>query len=256
MDNTMTLAINQLPVDRVLTEDEHVALGYDSPIPGHHLVVYSQSLWSTTFRCECGKMQLYARQTDSGKVSRAYSKDYRTHLLNLSIPYDSMTRVGSIVKTRITWDLNVFTVNHPEALMYASNQRWRNWIVEGPMNIYIWILGVEKRNNNPKGKAPTNSILGLYRSRDDAVVQALKQLDKSEQQGLKVERFIDLQAGIEAKTISVTDMLTDLVVRADTASTSTQIGMLRQMDELLSLVPIIQTKADNLRSKLNLLEGG
>lgn len=246
------IKLMDLPEKYVLSEEEHSMLGFEIPVPGHHLSVYNQTSWSTTLACQCGNLQIWSRQLENGKVSGHYTKDYKTHLLNLSIPSDSMTRVGSIIKKRVIWDLNVFTVHHPETIMYAQNKHWKDWVLNGPLNVYIWILGAEKRNPNPSGKQPQNSILGLYRSRHDAVVQAFKKIDTAEQAGVDVARFIDLEASIEANTTSISDIITDLVARADMANTGSQIGMLRQMEELLSLVPIIQSKADTLKSKLNL----
>lgn len=230
-----------------VTDEEYKVFKIE-PHSGHRLIWDDKnSSYYQYLACECKELRFWVRRLDDGTYFGRHRTEYSTHIRNLSIPEDTMTTVGTVTKPRVIWKLNVFTIRHPDALLYAQSERWKRWI--GNTNEYgsnyIWVLGAEKNRQN--------STLGIYKSRHDAVVKALGVLDKQEQLGFIVERLIELEPQIEANSFSITDMLSDFLTKVDTSLNSgAEFRLLQQMDEMLAMVPVIQSKAEQLRKKLDL----
>lgn len=232
-------------------ETDPVKAGFHPGQPGHKLQAakpYPNGYHASTYQvfdCSCGGLSLSTRMVADGTAADSRStRKFREHLDVINTPDDAVTEIGVVKKKRVTWRVVVFPRTYRDVVLYESG-RYKDWStnLKGWYTHYPWAIGLDKGKS---GKV----IAGTFQSRNQAIAKAMEILDKNIDAGFEVTYEFDRQTPAAAVlTTSPRDTITKLLDNADVALGGT-IGdlesVLEQFSELLSLVPLMQIKHDEL----------
>lgn len=234
-------------------------VGFPEGIPGHKLgpsgVVkqqYGQDIHK--FACACG-WEVSGYLTQSGKISQFCITSYRNHLEASVADPTEEHYIGKVTKQRIEWVVKVIHADHPVASEAADHSTSRNYYkswVNPPkgswMAQYRWGLLVERfSRKGTKLKVPMK-LEGLYRTREQAILQARHFISKEEERGATVEYSNLVGAPQAMPTFGGT--LSTMLEMAEEAAASRDLGevttALDELDRVMSLVHVIEARRDEL----------
>lgn len=227
-------------------EDNNFAEG----TAGHRLtdaVKNPTAYWeSYSFTCTCGAV-FEGKPRADGTLSKGTRELWRRHVEAESADPNEAYEVGQIKKPRITWDVKVINASHPQADSYSANNRWmKDWPSDTGWHMhYRWGVVADKTT---KGGKTSRTLITICRSKQEAVRNAIRFIEKHDE--FETSLAESLPQGVPVASFRTTMM--ELLDRTDTAADGDILELdltVKELDEVLSLVPVITARRDELARK-------
>lgn len=205
---------------------------------------HASGYWYVRYKritCSCGLTFEGAALSGGKKLNGQLLRGWRNHLESMKPLSDEVTHVGTISKPRVKWKVVVFSRAYEHADLYA-NGRFAPWLKgESYWAHYGWAVAVDK---GKRGK----TTLNVCRSKQDALNSAHGTLEKGADEGFSVEFAIDKRPQPGAMP-TLRGTVLELLDSAEEALQGTIVDVQvakEQLDEMLSLIPIIQARRDEI----------
>ena len=232
-------------------------LGFDPGVPGHRLMTpepwHSNPAYGIDdykFRCSCGELDIFARRTANGGVGRAPLRTFKEHIEAVSADPDEVVVVGRVKKPRVTWEVKIISRNYQYAQQYVdASPRWSGWTSGvGWTGRYPWAIVIDKTSKRGKTSKAFHTVA---QSRGSAYRKATEMIAKHEHEfEIEYEGGGDLPSPpVPVVVPTFRNTFSDLLARTDVSLTgdiSEVQQTMQEIDEVLSLVPVLQARRDEL----------
>lgn len=232
-------------------------LGFAPGVPGHRISYVGP--WNPQyasrdhkFACSCG-MEIHARETVKGVGLRSV-RTWKDHIDAVSVDPDMVFEVGTVVKPRVTWVVKVIHRENQYAQSYASGTYWyKNWADKNDPQYAVyaglpWAVVIDKST-----KTTNNKVLAtICASQRDAVKSAMNILVREEERDFAVTYAAGPVAPPVATIVpTFRNTFSELLERTDAAVTGDLNDVeetMKELDEVLGLIPVLQARREELAS--------
>ena len=224
---------------------EHGTYG-ERVITGHFLIKQAPATnrYHDSFNCGCGEWKLdYARLKQNGKIDLRCVRQWEGHLEGIQIPDDTFIEVGLVKMKHATKHIVIFTRKIKDIDKWYAGSR--PWYVNSNTT---WLIGVWT-----KKKTPTYQIKYCASTQASAMADALKLLRSSKDAGKEVEYLVK-DGVVQSVPLTSLESVAGIISTVDEALAEGDLvkvqTLMAEVESFLNLVPIMETKAAELKALL------
>lgn len=228
-------------------------IGFPPGPPGHKLRYRNADYGDYhSFECECGHVIPTTRIKADGKIGAHGLRQWRWHMDQVDTPHpDEYIPMGVIEQARTLIEVFVIGREHPDLWSWQDNPAYNGFVHRTVQwhDQYGYAIAIKKAPTSKRSRRPERKeIVGIARTKVDAVAQADNYLTRHQDRGYLVKRGDDVD--LTPPPMHPESSFVDLLNRVDKIIAEGNLLEIQQITEevnqVLGMVPVLRDKKQKL----------